>query len=271
MEEAPEVVDPTTGSVVRVQQAVTEPDCGAQGVAVRGLHPGDDAEIHRIFRRTMVLGSPPALPRPAVRAYAEPCLGWYLTHGRGDARVIEQDGRVTGYALMCLDQEAYGAWMRGALLRWVVGSLGRVLTGRPGRDDAWFLRLRLRDGWDAWREGPVVPFPAHAQLGIVPDRRDSDLSDRLVALVDERVGVAGLPGWFAQLHLARGSSLGALERVGAEIVDWQRSRTMTWLAGRPVHRAIVTRRLTPPARRRARPMAEREDPSVSRMGVAGPA
>jgi hypothetical protein len=63
------------------------------------------------------------------------------------------------------------------------------------------------------------------------------------------VAAAGFPAWFGEMNARAGRRAAALSRWGAEIVGRQPNRTLTWLAGAPVERLTVLRRV--PDRRAA--------------------
>lgn len=210
---------------------------------IRRLRPVEGLGVRRIFRETLLLGEPAGLVYAALRPYEDLCLGWYLTRGRDQVRVVEYEGAIAGYVLVCLDQDAFERWMRRAALRWLVESWTRAVTGRLDRAGRRFVRLRMRDGWARWRHGPPAPFAAHAHINLEPALRGAGIGQRLLAFVDRTVAQAGLPGWFGKMNLTADAQLDAIERVGGEIVHWMPNRTLTWLAGEPVRRATLARPL----------------------------
>lgn len=211
---------------------------------IRPLRSGDGLEIRRIFRATIVLGRPLALEYADLVSYERLCLDWYLTHGRADARVVEQDGEVVGYLLACLDQPAYDEWIRRRAVRWAGRATYRLATARLRGDALRFAKLRAQDGLSAWQGAPPPPFPAHAHLNLSAHVRDGGVGHRLVAVMDDLVEAAGFPGWYGEINVPEGGSLRALERQGARIVHRMPNRTFTWALGTPVDRVTVARSLT---------------------------
>lgn len=219
------------------------PSAAVPRCTIRPLRPGDGLEIRRIFRATIVVGWPLELELADLVSYERLCLDWYLTKGRDDARVVEQDGEVVGYLLACLDQAAYGAWVRRRAVRWAGRAAYRLSTGRLHRDARRFTALRIQDGLTAWTHTPPPPFPAHAHLNLSERVRAGGLGHELAAAMDEMVESAGLAGWYSDVDVPAGGSLRALEREGARVVHRMPNRTFSWLLGTRVHRVTVARSL----------------------------
>lgn len=111
--------------------------------------------MRALFRDTVALGRPLPFGSTGVRRYEALCLDWYLHADRlGDhAVLVGDDRRVHGYALVCVDESAFRAWATVAGARWAATTVGALATRRFGADEARFHRLRLIDGWAAWRSG----------------------------------------------------------------------------------------------------------------------
>jgi hypothetical protein len=213
----------------------------AAPLELRPIRPGEEAEVRRIFRATLLLGRPLPIDTADLGSYESLCLSWYLEHG--EVVVAVQDGRVRGYLLACLDQGAFDRWARPRALRWGLRSAGRIAAGRCRGDARRFAWNRIRDGLSAWQHAPPPVFPAHAHLNLDPEVRGASTGHRLVAMMDDLVEAAGLPGWFGELNVPEGGSLAAIERAGAVVVHRQPNRTFSWLLGVPVERATIARSL----------------------------
>jgi hypothetical protein len=212
----------------------------------------DDHAVRRVFRSTLALGRPIPFPLPGLARYEAVCLDWYLGPGRDDAAVVEHDGTVVGYALVCTDEAGHARATRDAAVRFAAWAAPRVVARRLPEPARTFWRLRLADGWAAWRRsrrphqpGGGVPPPAHAHLNLVRGARATHATLDLLAHIDERVRAAGLPSWRGEVNAVRGRRRSALERVVGPIVDTVPNRTYTWLAGRPVDRLTVDRLVAP--------------------------
>lgn len=229
---------------------------------VRPIAPGDEAEVRRLFRSTLVLGDCPAFAIPGLQRYEALCLDWYLGPGVADAAVLEgEDGTVVGYALVCTDQAGYRAWVRTRALRFTAGLVPRLLLlpsyrGPAGR----FYRLRLRDGWNLARATALDPAPAHAHINLAPSHRAGWGGRLFRAHVDARVKAAGLPGWFGEMNVVVGQRARALERLGGEVMSRAPNHTLSALMNRPVERLTVRRTIPDPDNRFLVRLADRSSP-----------
>lgn len=221
---------------IAVSHGVVRPD-------VRPLQPGDGLEIRRLFRATVGLRRPHAIEYADLVGYERLCLDWYLTVGRADARVLESDGEVVGYLLVCVNQPAYDAWARRRAARWAGRAAYRLATGQLSADARRFAVLHIRDARVARRLGNPPPFPAHAHLHVPAGLVDDGIGHRLVAAVDEIVELAGLCGWYGEVDVPAGGSLGTFERDGVQVVHRVPNETYSWIRGTPVHRVTVARSL----------------------------
>ena len=211
------------------------------GVRIRPLRSGEEDEVRRIFRATLLLGQPLPFEDRSLVSYSRLCLDWYLT--RGTVLVADTDGQIRGYLLACLDQPGYERWSRWHAAAWGLRATARIALGTcrgPARRFAW---LRIRDGLATVWTAPAAPMPAHAHVNLDPEIRAGATGHRLVAAMDAMVEAAGLPGWFGELNVPPGRSLAAIERAGAAVVHRQRNLTFSWLLASPVERATIVRAL----------------------------
>jgi hypothetical protein len=214
-------------------------------VIVRGVERAtDDQAVRGVFRDTLGLGEPVPFPLPGLARYEAVCLDWYLGPGRDDAAVVEQDGTVVGYALVCTDGPAHARATQDAALRFAAWAAPRIAGRRLPDPARTFWRLRLVDGWAAWRRSRragEAPPPAHAHLNLVRGARATHATLELLAHIDGVVRTAGLSSWRGEVNARRGRRRSALERVVGPVVDEAPNHTYTWLAGRPVDRLTVDR------------------------------
>lgn len=209
---------------------------------VRPLADRSDADaVRRVFRATLGLGHPVPFPLPGIARYEALCLDWYLGPARHDAAVVDDDGTVVGYALVCTDATGHSRATREAAVRFTAWAAPRVIAHRLPEPARTFWRLRLLDGWVAWRRSGGPPPPAHAHLNLAAGARGTRTSLELLAHIDDRVRAAGLPAWRGEVNARRGRRRSALERVVGGVVDSVPNRTYSWLAGRPVDRLTVER------------------------------
>lgn len=206
----------------------------------------DDAAVRRLFHGTVALGRP--VPFDVGDGYESLCLDWFLGPGRADAAVLDADtsgsgGQVLGYVLVCTDAAAYRRWAVPRALAWAAAAAARVATGLDRGDAATFTRLRLADGWASWRSSLPPPQPVLMHFNVAPGARTADAGLRLAAHVDQLCLDRGLPGWYGEINGPAGRRVAALERLGGEFVHRMPNRTLTWLAGRPVDRNTMMRRV----------------------------
>ena len=227
-------------------EGVDRAGAAGRGVRVRALERGDVAAVRSLFLATAACGRPLRLDPADEAAYVHLCLSWYLQHQPGPCAVLEEDGAVTGYAMVALDHAAYERWARPVALRWAAASSVRALR-RPWGASAAFTGRRLRDGMSSVRSGPAAPMPAHFHFNVERSRRGVRAGFLLAAHADRVVAEAGLPGYFGEVNVPvdKPGRLRALERLGVRPVHQQRNHTLTGLAGEPVDRWTVVRSLDP--------------------------
>jgi GNAT superfamily N-acetyltransferase len=207
---------------------------------VRRLTDEDEATLRRLFHQTMVMGHPLPFSLADGGRYESLCLDWYLGRGREDAVVVDAEGEIVGFALVCTDQVGYRHWVRGRAARYAVYSVLTLCRTNPRSPLARFHRSRLHDGWVMWRS-PPPPFPAHAHVNVLPHRLARWAGKSLLDSVDERCRAAGVPGWYGEINALVGKRAAALARVVGPIEHRAPNHTLTWLMGRPVERLTVTR------------------------------
>lgn len=212
---------------------------------VRGLRPADTPVVRRLFRATIAFGRPLPFDCTDLARYEALSLGWYLRAGqRGDhAVLVDDDDEVAGYTLVCADQAAYDRWARRAATRWAAGTVARLALRTWSAPEARFHRLRLYDGWQAWRHGIPAPLPAHAHFNLDRRARGRLHVKMFVDHIDARCADRGLPGWFGEINAPRGRRAAAFESHGARVVHRAPNHTLSWLHGAPLDRLTVARPL----------------------------
>jgi hypothetical protein len=215
----------------------------AGGLTVRRLTPAVIPGVRRVFRDTVALGRPLPFPVPGFAAYERLCLDWFLGPGWEDAAVLDDDAVVRGYVLVCTDLPAYRRWAARTAAAFALATTARLAGGRLSPEAARFYRLRLLDGIQALREGPAPPMPAVVHLNLDPGLRGGMEGLRLARHADRRCAAAGLPGWYGEINAPVGSRAAGLRRGGFQVVHRAPNHTLSWLAGRPVERLTVVRRL----------------------------
>lgn len=205
----------------------------------------DDRAVGELFERTFALGRPSGIVIPGAAAYRHLCLGWYLTHGRQDAAVYEVEGIVRGYVLVCADERAHGRWIRrafpAAAARMAVAAVRVGAAGATGRR---FLRLRLSDLRDVWHPG-TSPMPVHVHLNLDRNVRAGTAALGALEHADAVTRRFRAVGWYGEVNTLSGRRAAPLGRLGLEVTEVVRNRTLSWVLDRPVDRLTVVRLLEP--------------------------
>lgn len=214
------------------------------GVRRRTMRPADVSAVRRLFADTIAYGRPVPFDFTDLDRYAAVSLDFYLRERPlADHAVLDDDGTVVGYTLVCVDEAGYRRWSRRAAARWTLGTLGRLVRRRYHAAEATFHRLRLVDGLATLRSGVPMPMPAHAHLNVARRTRGRLHVRSLIRHIDERCAAAGLPGWYGEINTVPGRRAEAFVSHGAEVVHRQHNRTLSWLAGRTIERMTVARPL----------------------------
>lgn len=224
--------------------AVEAPVAGP--VSIRPFRASDDAAVRTLFWSTLVGGS--AAPfdpsHEVMRAYERLCLDWYLTAGaRWASVVVDDDDHPVGYALVCCDERSARRAVVAGSARFVAAAVGAAVGGRLDSTSRTFVRLRLRDAGALVRSSRHDVPSAHAHLNLTGAARNTSAVLAVRARIDEIVLGAGHDGWFGEINTRHGRRASALERSGFEVVGREPNHTLSWLAGEPVDRLTVVRRL----------------------------
>lgn len=202
--------------------------------------------MRQLFAATAAVGRPLDLPPRDLAAYTDLCLGWYADVDGSACAVLVEEGIITGYAMVALDDRAHARWQRERAVRWGVRAAAG-LVGRPTGFAAGFHRRRLRDGLVTAVRGASAPMPAHFHFNVESARRGVRAGFLLAGHADAVVAAAGLPGYHGEVNVPVGKPgrEQALARLGARVVHRQRNHTLSWLAGAPIDRLTVVRSLDP--------------------------
>jgi hypothetical protein len=215
------------------------------------LRPEHIADVRRIFLATYVLGRPLPFRLDGVDVFVDLNVGWYLRHALDDGVVVvDDDGAVVGYCLVCCEPRHHGRWARRRTVIALVRLLGMTLRGRIGPTSRAFYLRRLRDTIHLARaHGRMAPLP-HAHVNLLADHRDGSASRRVLDHVDDRCRRHGAVAWVGEIN-ARGTHRAAgLARVAGVPMGAQCNHTLSSLAGRPVVRLTIRRPVpTSPAAR----------------------
>ena len=201
----------------------------------------DGHEIRNLMRSTIVLG------RPALGVdlddYLDTCLHWYLADGLGDSAVCRIDGAFRGYALVGLDPLSAERAHRRAALRLSARVLRRSFLGQIDPATRRFYLLRLRDAVGLTADSRQRLAVPHAHMNITTSARSGSVALALRDHIDQKVNQAGFDRWLGEVNARSGSRASALERLGFSVIGTRKNHTLSALAGSPVERLLVERRL----------------------------
>lgn len=212
-------------------------------IRLRALEPGDDVAVARVFDATVGLGQALPFRLAAAGSYRRLCLGWYLSEGRSEAAVVEHDGEVQGYVLVCTDTTAHSRWVRRQVPRYALAVVLACLVPRRGGWRSWRFHLdRLADARHLTIR-TVEPMPVHAHLNLAPTLRSGTAALAAVDHVDRRCAAAGAPGWYGEVNARVGRRIASLVRLGLVVTAVTPNRTLSRVVGEPVVRLTVVRSL----------------------------
>lgn len=212
-------------------------------VTLRPRAASDTPALLDVFHQTLALGRPLPFPFPLADAYAELCLGWYLERSPSWDQVVEVDGQVGGYVLVCTDQGAFERWQLAAGYRYLRRVAAAMTSGQLRGDAARFVWLRLLDGFDAWREADPGASGVHAHFNLLPAARGGLVVGQLVEHIDAVCRRVGARRWSGQINSLAGSRRRVLAEYGWTLLAVTPNRTLSWLAGAPVERLTVERQV----------------------------
>jgi len=213
-------------------------------LTLRPLRLGEDDAVRSLFRGTLGPGGTSlAFEPPAFDRYTDLCLDWYLGPGRVHARVLDDGHKLVAYTLVCTDAAAYRRWSVPRSLAFAAVALGKTASRPRDESAATFVRMRIRDGWDL-RRAPS-PMPVHAHMNLDASVRGTSAALVLIDHIDGVCRSVGAPGWYGEVNARVGRRSRGLERIVGPVVHRAPNHTYTWLAGTPVERLTVVRRVSP--------------------------
>jgi hypothetical protein len=222
---------------------------------LRRIARGDAGGVYDVFMATLALGRPLPYRLDGDDWFAALSIGWYLDHGVDDSLVaLDGDGAVVGYGLVCTQPIAHRRWLRRHTLATTARLAAMTLSGEIGGDSRRFYAARLRDALHLARSGWHGPHLGHAHVNLLAGYRSGSVARRIRDHVDERCRGAGLDGWVGEVNARVGHRSAALARVAGTVTGSAPNRTLSRLAGEPVHRLTIVRWLnevSDPARRHA--------------------
>lgn len=183
---------------------------------IRPAEPDDADAVDEICRATADGGSPQPSdvvdPSLVSLVYTLP----YVAFEPGTARVLVQDGTVTGYVVGAFDSPAF-------YRRWAREWAPRHLPRSDGADPE-LVRL-LADPMQALPDG-VDDFPSHLHINLLPSARSGGWGSRLVTSFIGGLTAAGSPGVHLRVSADNEPAVRFYRRCGFTVLGAQDTMTM---------------------------------------------
>jgi len=207
---------------------------------VSDLDPCGGAAVRQAFRNSAAPGATltGGVPAPEVlAAYEALALDWFLNEPSPSAvgTLTDGQGRIQGYALVCVAPETFATWRRAALVRYF-GRITPLLAGKPSSETALFVLLHAVDHVVPWRRrrNDIAELPS-AYLSISARAPRAAALRALAEFVDDKCRAAGFDRWAGEIDepSVPGTSL---EPLATGAVSRTPSRTLGWLRGENLDR-----------------------------------
>lgn len=210
-------------------------------VLLRPMEPSHWSDVVSIFWDTFALGSPIPFRIGCRDSYEQLALSWYREYP-DQSRVAIIDGKVVGYVLVCTDQASFEAAQYRNALRYLRHVLPRLIAP-ISRYEREFIRTRLIDGFEAWRDEDPHRVGAHAHFNVSRGFRSGLMVRKYVEHIDAMCVESGLSHWTGQINAKDGRRRSVLETYGFTAVSATRNRTLSWLTRGEVERITVVRKV----------------------------
>ena len=211
-------------------------------LVLRSYRPCDYPQVVGLMASTMLLGAP--MIGNGITHYVEACLAPYLENPEPDAAVVvDGDGTVIAYALVCVDPKAGERAARRATCRLALTVGGIWLRGRLDRESARFYWARVRDLGGLLRGTGLRSTSPHAHLNVASGLRSGSAALMLRDHIDATVRSSGHSQWCGEVNAIEGRRDTALTRLGFEVVGRTPNHTLSRFIGRRVERLALRRQL----------------------------
>lgn len=201
--------------------------------------------IRDVFRKTFFLGASVDSQIRHFQCYEDLCLSWYLLHGKqGSVVVIDTESdQVVGYALLCLDPDAYRRWVNRHARRLCIRVMASFVSRRLTTTDKAFYWNRALDSLTVVRSRSRTSSSAvpHVHMNLKSDARAGRPALMLLAHVDDACAQAGFDSWVGEINAIEGSRHKAVRRIIGDIEDVAVNRTASYFLNSRVVRMTVRR------------------------------
>ena len=171
---------------------------------IRPYRPGDREAIRDICRRTAYRNRGSQSIFEDGEVFADYWTKYYTDLEPESCLVVEEDGKVVGYLLGCIDSRRFVRSMAQTILpRLLLRMFGRLLAFQykqrtTRRAILWFVL-------HSWREGPGVPierYPAHFHCNLLREGYGKSYFSRLATAFVERAELLGTEALHLQVSEA---------------------------------------------------------------------
>jgi hypothetical protein len=207
---------------------------------VADLEPCGAGDVRQAFRDSVAPGAtlPGGVPAPEVLdAYEALTFDWFLNEPSPSAvgALRDREGRIQGFALVCVAPETFATWRRAALVRYL-GRITPLLAGRPSSETARFVLLHAVDQVVPWRRRrtDLGGLPS-AYLSISARAPRAAAVHALAEFVDDKCRSAGFDRWVGEID-EPSTPATSLETLATGAVSRTPSRTLGWLRGENLDR-----------------------------------
>ncbi len=185
--------------------------------SIRPYRPGDREALRAICCDTGFLGRPVDELFEDRELFADFQTAYYTDAEPESAWVMEEDGRVVGYLIACLDEARHRAFMRRRMPGMLLRAAGRWLTGRYNRATRRYLRWLLFRGW---RETPRRPADAaHFHFNLLPSARGAGATKALFDAFAARLEMSSARRAYGQMIVRDARRRAFFERFGWKLTD----------------------------------------------------
>lgn len=165
----------------------------------RPYEPSDRQDVRHICNETGYLGNPIGPYFSDRELFADLHSLYYTDVESASSFVVEDDGRVIGYLLGCLDSDRYRAWVKKELEPSIIGqAFRRGVLWRPGT-----APLAWRFLFDWIRERRRIAdtdhcHPAHLHINLLPEGRGRGYGKKLMQSYFKLLQTHGIGGVFLE-------------------------------------------------------------------------
>lgn len=184
---------------------------------IRSYRPEDRDAIRSICCDTGFLGNPVDELFQDRELFADFQTAYYTDAEPESVWVMEENGRVVGYLLACLDEARHATFMRRRFPAMAARAFSRWITGRYNRATRRYLVWLVFRGW---RETPRRPADAaHFHFNLLPNARGAGATKALFDAFAARLKSSNVRCAYGQIVVRDTRRRAFFERYGWKLTD----------------------------------------------------